>query len=81
MVIMGKSVILHDRRLAGGAPIGRGITTIRLDGSTSLSLAFSAIKTLVRLDGVQNLYILWGRPKIMEPGEMETLWKLSVCSA
>lgn len=55
---MGKSVILHDRRLAGGAPIGRGITTIRLDGSTLLSLAFSAIKTLVRLDGMQNLYIL-----------------------
>jgi hypothetical protein len=53
-----KSVILHDRRLAGSAPIGRGITTIRLDGSTSLVQAFSAIKTLVRLDGVHNLYIL-----------------------
>jgi hypothetical protein len=55
---MGKNIILHDRRLAGSAPIGRGITTIRLDGSTSLTQAFSAITTLVRLDGVQNLYIL-----------------------
>lgn len=55
---MGKSIILHDRRLAGSAPIGRGITTIRLDGSTPLTQAFSVIKTLVRLDGEQNLYIL-----------------------
>jgi hypothetical protein len=55
---MGKSIILHDRRLKGSAPIARGVTTIRLDRSTPLGSAFSAIKTLKRLDGVQNLYVL-----------------------
>ena len=55
---MGKSIILHDRRLKGSAPIARGVTTIRLDRSTSLAPAFTVIKTLKQLDGVQNLYIL-----------------------
>lgn len=55
---MGKSIILHDRRLAGAAPISRETTTIRLDAATPIAQVFSAIKTLVRLDGVQNLYIL-----------------------
>jgi hypothetical protein len=55
---MIKHVILHDRRLLGAAPVGKGLTTIRLDGSTSLFASFPLITTLRQLDGAQNLFIL-----------------------
>jgi hypothetical protein len=53
-----KSIVLHDRRLEGGAPIGPGITTLPLDAKTSLFSAFGIISSLARLDGVQRLYVL-----------------------
>lgn len=55
---MAKHVILHDRRLQGSAPIGRGLTTIELDKARSLFSAFPIISTLGRLDGAQGLFIL-----------------------
>jgi hypothetical protein len=55
---MAKHVILHDRRLQGSVPIGRGLTTIHLDKARSLFSTFPLISTLARLDGAQGLYIL-----------------------
>jgi len=55
---MGGNVVLHDRRLDGNPPVGRGITTLRLDASTALAGSLALIASLARLDGPQRLFIL-----------------------
>jgi hypothetical protein len=55
---MGKYIVLHDRRLQGAAPIGRRITTLHLDNSTSVFATFPLITTLNQLDGAETLFIL-----------------------
>ena len=56
---MPRNIVLHDRRLEGGAPVGRSISTPRVDASTPLSKVFVLIQTLWSLDGVQRLYCEW----------------------
>lgn len=56
---MPRNIVLHDRRLEGGAPVGRSISTLRVDASTPLSKVFVLIQTLWSLDGVQRLYCEW----------------------
>jgi hypothetical protein len=55
---MPSNVVLHDRRLEGSSPVGRSISTLRLDGGISLVSAFTLIRTLKQLDGVQRLFVL-----------------------
>lgn len=55
---MPTNVVLHDRRLQGGAPAGRNISTLQVDGGTSLTSAFTLIRTLKQLDDIQRLYVL-----------------------
>jgi hypothetical protein len=55
---MPKNIVLHDRRLEGSAPIGRSVSTLRVDAATPLSRVFVMVQTLWNLDGIQRLYIL-----------------------
>jgi hypothetical protein len=55
---MPSNVVLHDRRLEGSAPVGRNISTLRVDETISLVSAFTLIRTLKQLDDIQRLFIL-----------------------
>ena len=55
---MPTNIVLHDVRLEGVAPAGRNISTMRLSESTPLASAFTLIRTLKQLDGMQRLFVL-----------------------